>query len=150
MLRRIIGGIYQGPERLFLLYASFARLGNFESDKSEQEIIAAPPPRVPTAGHPAITPEEEVQWLFRLTGIPEPSWPHRDGSVGCRYRDGRDAGGREPQVGGSLLGGDEGGLACGRTRGPTALPPGIRSCEAMDMTNWPAERSCPAQLPPRD
>jgi hypothetical protein len=42
MLRRIIGS-YQGPERLFLFYASFARLGNFESDKSEQEIISAPP-----------------------------------------------------------------------------------------------------------
>ena len=33
---------YQGPEQHFLLYASFARLGNSESDKSEQEIITAP------------------------------------------------------------------------------------------------------------
>src|SRR5271169_4518691 len=39
----------------------------------------------------------------------------RDGFVGCRYRDGRGAGGREPAVGGGLLGSDE------RVRPPPGL-----------------------------
>jgi hypothetical protein len=109
MLRRIIGGIYQGPERLFLLYASFARLGNFESDKSEQEIIAAPLPRVPTAGRPAIMPEEEVQWLFRPTSIPEPGSRRSAVAFSAAMKEGSPAGARG-------------------TYGPAAGYPFVRSC----------------------